>query len=244
MKVARSGAVLRAVARFYLRPLRRALTGGGRSAPGMWRVRLGPVEVARRRVVLRSPRLSDGPEWCAIRLAERERMEPWWVSSSLSWEQRHTEAVWVSTWLQMRRAARAGRALPLMVEVDGRLAGQCGLEWIDPFTRIGELGTWMDSRIAGGGYGVAATAMVVDYAFGVLGLQRITAPICPENVAPANGCRRLGMVREGTMTSSLDVGGRRRDHDLWAITPDLVPPRGLIRRLAQRGAVVSPPAGV
>ncbi|MGH3794569.1 MAG: GNAT family N-acetyltransferase [Pseudonocardiaceae bacterium] len=218
MDVAGSGAVLRAVARFYLRPLRRALTGGGRSAPGMWRVRLGPVEVARRRVVLRSPRLSDGPEWCAIRLAERERMEPWWVSSSLSWEQRHTEAVWVSTWLQMRRAARAGRALPLMVEVDGRLAGQCGLEWIDSFTRSAELGIWLDAQVAGHGLGAAATAAVLDYGLGVLGLQRITAPVCLGNDAAAGTMRRAGMTREATMASFLDVGGRRSDHDLWAIT--------------------------
>ena len=30
-----------------------------------------------------------------------------------------------------------------------------------------------------------------------------------------------GMRREGTMVSYLDVGGRRKDHDLWAITAEM-----------------------
>jgi RimJ/RimL family protein N-acetyltransferase len=239
MEMSRSAAVAAAVARFYLRPVRRALTGARRTPPKTWGVRLGPVEVARRRLVLRSPLMSDGPDWCAVRLAERERIEPWWLTSTLTWEQRHTEAAWVSSWLAMRRLARAGKALPLVVEVDGKLAGQCGLEWIDTFTAGGELGIWMDSKIARGGCGVAATALVVDYAFGELGLRRITAPVCTGNAPAINGCRRLGMVQEGTMASFLDVGGRRRDHELWAITPERVPPQGLINQLAERRVVSS-----
>lgn len=240
MHVTRSAAAAVAVARFYLRPVRRALTARDRTPPATWSVRLGPVQVAGRELVLRTPRMSDGPDWCAVRIAERERIEPWWLTSSLSWEQRHTEAAWVSSWLATRRRARAERALPLVVEVDGRLAGQCGLEWIDPFTASGELGIWMDSKIARSGCGVVAAALVVDYAFDELGLRRVTAPVCTANSPAANGCRRLGMVREGTMASFLDVGGQRRDHDLWAITPERVPPKGLVNRLAERRVVSSP----
>ena len=95
MNVARSAAAASAVARFYLRPVRRVVSGGGRATPGTWRVRLGPVRV---------------------------------------------------------------------------------------------------------------------------GVQRITAPVCPGNEAAARTMRRAGTIREATMASFLDVGGRRRDHDLWAIT--------------------------
>ncbi|HEX2301009.1 MAG TPA: GNAT family protein, partial [Pseudonocardiaceae bacterium] len=212
--MARSGAAAVAVARFYLRPMRRRLSGRAHAVPGTWQVRLGPVDVGGHRLVLRSPRMCDGTEWCAIRLADRERIEPWWVSSSLSWEQRHTEAVWVRSWLQTRRAALAGRELPLVIEVDGRLAGQCGLEWIDRFTGSGELGVWLDSRLGGRGLGVAATRLLVDYAFEVAGLYRITAPVCTNNVAAGRTMQRAGFTREATMGSFLDVGGRRRDHDL------------------------------
>jgi len=60
--------------------------------------------------------------------------------------------------------------------------------------------------------------------FGTLGLRRVTAPICVDNAAAAKRAERVGMRREGTMTSFLDVGGRRRDHDMWAITSDMWAP--------------------
>lgn len=236
MELPRSAATLVAVTRFYLRPVRRVLTGGARRVAGCWGVRLGPVDVAGRRLVLRTPRMSDGPRWRAIRLADRERIEPWWVSSSLSWPQRHTEAAWVSWWLGTRRAARAGRALPLVVEIDGRFAGQCGLDWIDGFTGTGELGVWLDSRVSGQGFGAVAIALLVDYAFGVLGLHRVSAPVRTDNEAAGRTMQRAGLVREGTMASFLDVGGdaggRPRDHDLWAVVADRVPDGGMLRQLA------------
>lgn len=235
MELPRSGAALVAVGRFYLRPVRRALSGGARRVPGCWAVRLGPTDVSGRQVVLRSPRMSDGPRWRAIRLADRERIEPWWVSSTLSWQDRHTEAAWVSSWLTARRAARAGQALPLAVEVDGRFAGQCGLDRIDRFTATGELGVWLDSGLGGRGLGAVVVAVLADYALGVLGLRRITAPVATDNDAAARTMRRAGLVREGTMASFLDVGGAPRDHDRWAIVADRMPIGGLVAQLARSG---------
>jgi ribosomal-protein-alanine N-acetyltransferase len=242
MELPKSRTALVAVARFYLRPMRRVFAGGARRVPGCWAVRLGPMDVAGRQVVLRSPRMSDGPQWRAIRVAERERIEPWWVSSSLTWEQRHTEAAWVSSWLATRRAARAGRALPLVVEVDGKLAGQCGLDWIDRFTATGELGLWLDSRVGKRGMGAVATAALIDYAFGVLGLHRVTAPVRTDNGAASRTMQRAGLIREGTMSAFLDVGGQPRDHDLWAIVADRVPPGGMVQQLTVPGRLSGGPS--
>jgi ribosomal-protein-alanine N-acetyltransferase len=67
-----------------------------------------------------------------------------------------------------------------------------------------------------------ATGMLLaDHAFGSLGLRRVTAPVCVDNVAAALAVRHFGMRREGTMESYLDVGGRRKPHDLWAITAEM-----------------------
>jgi ribosomal-protein-alanine N-acetyltransferase len=214
-------------ARFYLRPLRRTVE---RSVQGStrrtWGVQLGPREVVGHRVVLRSPRIADAAQWREARMRERERIEPWWASSRLTWDERHTDARWVTTVLQARREARAGRALPLVVEIDGHVAGQCGLEWISPHTGVAEMGIWMDSRWAGKGISTVAAGMMVDHALTTLGLHRLTAPISEGNVAAAWGAKRLGMRREGTMASFLEVGGKRRDHHLWAITSDCIPPGG------------------
>ena len=217
-----------AVARFYLRPLRRSLDRAvDGSVRRTWGVVLGPREVAGHRLVLRSPRISDAPQWREARLRERERIEPWWVSSPLSWQERHTDVRWVTSVLQARREARAGRSLPLVVEVDGHVAGQCGLEWISTHTGVAEMGIWMDSRWAGRGMSTVAAGMMVDHAMQNLGVHRLVAPISEGNVAAAWGALRLGMTREGTMASFLQVGGERRDHHLWALTSDHLPAEGL-----------------
>jgi ribosomal-protein-alanine N-acetyltransferase len=220
--------VLRATTRFYLRPVRRAFEDArDGAARRTWGVRLGPQPVLGHRIVLRSPRMGDAEQWREVRTRERERIEPWWASSQLSWERRHCASQWVSDLLQTRREARAGRALPLVVEIDGRLAGQCNLEWIAPHTRTAELGIWMDSRWARRGLSPVAAAMMVDYAITGLGLHRLIAPIGVGNVAASAGARKLGMRLEGTMSAFLDVGGVRRDHELWALTSEHLPAGGL-----------------
>jgi RimJ/RimL family protein N-acetyltransferase len=226
--------VFRVAARFYLRPVRRALEDARhRAVRRTWGVRLGPQPVLGHEIVLRSPRVGDAGQWREVRTRERERIEPWWASSPLGWEQRHADAQWVSDLLQARREARAGRALPLVVEIDGQLAGQCNLEWIAPHTSTAEMGIWMDSRWARRGFSPVAAAMMVDYAIFDLGLHRLIAPIGTGNAAAAAGARKLGMRLEGTMSGFLDVGGVRRDHELWALTPACVPEGGLTAAMLQ-----------
>lgn len=216
------------VTRYYLRPVRRAATRlRHREVRRTWGVRLGPLEVVGNRVVLRSPRLDDGPAWRASRLADRHRITPWWASSDDGWEDRHSDAAWITSVLQVRGRARAGLALPLVFEVDGELAGQCSLEWIAPHTATAELSVWLDTRWARSGVSGVGAAMVVDYAVGTLRLRRLVAPIAVGNTAAAWGARRIGMRCEGTMESYLDVAGERRDHQLWALTSDRVPTGGL-----------------
>ena len=227
------------VARYYLRPARRLLDRARGNHPSRltWGLRLGPVEVCGHTALLRSPRLSDGRQWRETRLRERERLEPWWVTSNLTWEERHNEAVWISSLLQARQAAKAGLALPLVVEIDGRLVGQFNLERIEPHTGNAELGIWLDSRVLTNTAvaGVAA-AILFDYAILEMGLYRLTAPIADGNRAAVWGAQRFGLVNEGLMTGFLDVGGVRTDHHLWALTADRMPPGGMVKTMLESAA--------
>ena len=206
------------VARFYVGRIRNRLTA--------WRptrrkeITLTGRTPSGQTVRLRLPRFTDAPAWRRIRLHDRAVIEPVWVSSGSSWAERHTDAVWIRECLHGRADTTAGRALPLVIEVDGHLAGQCNLEWIDAHNRTAELGFWVDSARGGTGIGSTAAAIALKYGFTELGLQRISAPINVTNMAAARLVARIGLTHEGTMSSYLDVGGHRADHDLWAITAD------------------------
>ena len=168
-------------------------------------------------VILRPPRVSDASIWRAIRIADRSAIEPFWLTDDRGWDARHSERVWIQEWLWARSEAKAGRILRTVIEVGGRFAGQCDL-WIQPHDKRGELSIWVDSRLAGRGIGAAAGRLIVGYAFDELNLARVTAPIDVDNANSSRLVRRIGLVREGTMVSYLSVGGRRRDHDLWAVS--------------------------
>lgn len=198
-------------------------------------VRLGPVLVAGHRVTLRDTRLADFAPWRAIRLRDREFIEPYWRTSLLSWDERHSRAWWIREYLRQRRPRAAHRALLLSVLVDGEFAGQCQLAPIDPHQRAAEMGLWMDSRRAGHGVGTVAGALITDYGFGPLGLHRITAPVCVGNYPARQAVIRGGMSHEATMIRALDVNGERRDHELWAVTANAAPAGGYVQALIASG---------
>jgi [ribosomal protein S5]-alanine N-acetyltransferase len=59
--------------------------------------------------------------------------------------------------------------------------------------------------------------LVLDRAFGELGLHRVEANIQPENRASRALVRGLGFRREGFSPRYLEVAGRWRDHERWAL---------------------------
>ncbi|MBX4169037.1 GNAT family N-acetyltransferase [Rhodococcus sp. DMU2021] len=175
-------------------------------------------------VRLRPPRFSDHREWRRIRLRDRAIIEPFWATSPLSWEARHTQDEWVQECLHLRSCRRSRG---FVIEVDGRFAGQVNLFGIDHVSRSAELGIWMDSAVGGRVIGHLAISILMDHAFTALGLYRLTAPICVDNLPAARGADRLGFVREATMKKSFAAGGRRKNHILFAMTADRVPGEGL-----------------
>lgn len=205
------------------------------------RLFLGPVRVAGHTVTLRSPRLGDATAWREIRLRDQRLIEPYWLTATDDWDRRHTVTVWVGECLARRRAERSGTALPLVVEIDGRFAGQCNFECIDPAALTAQTSVWIDSRFARAGIGLAVGGLAMSYLFGTLGLRRISAAICTENVAAARTVQLLGCRREGTMSSYLDVGGLRRDHDLWAITSEMWQQQQLLRAQLEQVAASDTP---
>lgn len=65
-----------------------------------------------------------------------------------------------------------------------------------------------------------ALRMLVAYAFGELGLERLQAEIDPDNNASARVAIRLGFRREGRLRGSTTLGGGRRDSVIYGLRRD------------------------
>jgi len=186
-----------------------------------------PVTLHEGPITLRPLRHRDARRWRAVRSANAEWLAPW--------EATHPDlASMAPTFGQMVRAfgreARAGRMLPFAVDLEDELVGQItvsGISWGS--LRSGQIGYWVDRRVAGRGIIPSAVAVVVDHCFFSMGLHRIEVNIRPENHASLRVAQKLGFRPEGLRRRYLHIDGAWRDHSTFAMTVDDVP-GGLLAR--------------
>lgn len=100
-----------------------------------------------------------------------------------------------------KRVARTGldseaRALALVWEQSGRVIGDLGLWLTDERGEVAEMAWVMHPEYSGQGLATEAVRPVLDAAFEVYGVRRVSAQMDARNVASARLCERLGMQRE------------------------------------------------
>ncbi|WP_205751824.1 GNAT family N-acetyltransferase [Cryptosporangium phraense] len=83
----------------------------------------------------------------------------------------------------------------------------------------GELGYTLARPWWGRGYATEATTLLVDHAFGTLGLHRIDATCDPDNLASARVLTKAGFRPVGRLPDHLLVRGRWRDSLLFRLEP-------------------------
>ncbi len=185
-----------------------------------------PAELVEGAVRLRPLRRRDSRSWRRVRTANTLWLAEWEASSPEPGPPR--------TYHQMvrdlRRQARAGRALPFAIEHARHLVGQLtvgGVAWGS--LRSAHVGYWVDQRVAGRGIAPTAVALAVDHCLFTLGLHRVEVNIRPENAASLRVVAKLGFRDEGLRLGYLHIDGAWRDHRTFALTADDVP-GGLLAR--------------
>lgn len=126
--------------------------------------------------------------------------------------------------------ARAGNALPFVIEHDGRLVGQLNVSSIT-FGSLSSatIGYWVAQEVAGRGITPVSVALATDYCFSSLHLHRMEICIRPENAPSLRVVEKLGFRYEGLRRRFIHINGDWRDHFAFALVAEEVP-RGVLRR--------------
>ncbi|MGL4307140.1 MAG: GNAT family N-acetyltransferase [Mycobacteriaceae bacterium] len=181
--------------------------------------RLGPLKVSAGAVSLRPVRLRDAQAWSRVRTKDKLLLQPWEPTADLEWETRHHVTAWPALFSGLRAEARRGVMVPMVIELDGRFAGQLTVgNIVRGALKSAWIGYWVDSDVTGAGVATGAVALGLDYCYARLGLHRVEATVRPENVASRTVLNKVGFREEGLLKRYLDVDGAWRDHLLMAKT--------------------------
>lgn len=194
-----------------------------------------PVSLRHGPTTLAPMRLRDRSAWERVRRANSSWLRPW--EATLPPGSQVGPTTYAGLVRSLSRQAREGRMLPWLIfydTSDGRakpdFAGQLTVSGIvGGSASWGQIGYWVDERLAGRGIVPTAVALAVDYCFDVMHLHRIEIAIRPENEKSLRVVRKLGFREEGLRPRYLHIDGDWRDHLVFALNPEEVP-RGLLRR--------------
>lgn len=96
----------------------------------------------------------------------------------------------------------------------GEFIGQMGLLWNDfDELRVLEIGYMLRREYLGMGYATEGAAALAEYAFTVIGLNKVYASIRPENTRSIRVAERIGMRTEGSFTKQYN--GKDMEHIIY-----------------------------
>ena len=170
-----------------------------------------PVQLAGPRVILREFRIEDVDD--ALSVVGDDT-----VTQSLSFDSRDRDAVYDMLTAAIQRAQATPRTeyyLAVTLPEDDRLIGfgRLGLAGV----RAAKLGAAIRSSEWREGYATETARLLIDFAFGPLGLHRVSAAIGPDNDASIALVKRLGLTYEGRLRDHVFTNGAWRDSLLYSV---------------------------
>jgi ribosomal-protein-alanine N-acetyltransferase len=196
-----------------------------------WPVRLEGRTPTGVDLVLRPLTLDDAATFQSVRRANAAWLEPWDATSP---DRDAPGRSFEDLVAQYDADGRLGRALPLVIEVDGRLVGQMSMGSIVLGSfRSCFAGYWVSRSVAGRLVTPTALALSGDHLLSTVGLHRIEVNIRPENTASLAVVRKLGFREEGLRPHYLHIAGHWRDHLSFALTTEDLAGESLRDRLSR-----------
>jgi RimJ/RimL family protein N-acetyltransferase len=149
----------------------------------------------------------------------------------------------IDRFFQLRALGAESLTMAIHERLTGRLIGSCAFSQVDGengsamyHITIGEKDTW------GHGYGTEATRLMLDHAFGTLGLHRIALTVFEFNERAIRAYRRCGFIVEGRARESIWRDGRWWDELAMSVLAPEWRARRAGARAGRRPAAAAPAA--
>lgn len=107
-------------------------------------------------------------------------------------------------WLQ--KVGAEDTALNFAIEFEGSLAGGTGFEDFDQSGGMAVFGYWLGEKFWGRGLATQAAGLMLDYAFGPLGLKAVEARVDSRNYASIKVLAKNGFAIKKSITASATPG--------------------------------------
>ncbi|MFA4081761.1 GNAT family N-acetyltransferase [Mycobacteroides salmoniphilum] len=179
----------------------------------------GPVTIDGVTVMLRPPRLSDGPSWRATALTFTERLSPAFNREDMDWESAHSPVIWVDTWRSARADARAGGVSYLLVRIDEgaeRVVGHFSMTGTDPRTGGAEISTWAVDVPSAVSTWAQLTTVLSAFEENPA-IPHALAPTATSNVRANRFSHSMGWTQLQTRRALRTYDGRVSDHHMWIL---------------------------
>lgn len=120
-------------------------------------------------------------------------------------------------WAHAERAAGRFACFAVVPAGYSTAIGIVQVRQIDPAFSTAEWGACIGSPFWGTGVFMAASRLLIDFIFDVIGVHRLEARAAVQNGRGNGGMRKLGAVQEGVLRRSIWCRGEHHDQILWSI---------------------------
>ncbi|CAM3809693.1 GNAT family protein [Cohnella lubricantis] len=169
------------------------------------------------RIHLKPLTADDAAELLRLQLDNREFFEPFTLTRDEDYYTLDAQLERIQKQIEARLNDQA-YSFGIFLNHDNRLIGAISLfQVLRSALQSALIGYDLDQRHNGQGYMTEAARLVVDYAFGELGLHRIEAGVMPHNVGSIRVLEKAGFHKEGIARKNVRINGKWEDHQVLAI---------------------------
>jgi ribosomal-protein-alanine N-acetyltransferase len=184
-------------------------------------VHASSIELAGRRVVLRTLTEADYDQWAEVRTRCRDWLVPWEPRPKGAPPPAEDRSSFAARCALRERERQLGTGYGFGIFFGGRLVGEVTLSSVQrgPF-QSAYIGYWVDQAMAGQSLVPEAVVVTLRFCFEVANLHRIEISIIPRNRASRRVVEKLGIRFEGVAERFLEIDGAWEDHARFAITSE------------------------